>query len=76
MDIMQDFERAKQTVGGRSIMMTSWFDENKQTWRASAPAYAHLSSVIEMAREDSASRHAAVSRLSSLLAAHFDKAVR
>jgi hypothetical protein len=73
---MSEFERTKETVAGRSILMTSWFDETKQTWRASAPAYAHLSSVLAVGTEDCASRKAAVARVSNLLANHFESATR
>ncbi len=69
---MSEFERVKQTVGGRSIMVTSWFDETQQTWRASAPAYAHLGALLATAREDFSSRNAAVERLSNVLARHFE----
>ena len=69
---MQEFERTKQTVGGRSILLTSWYDEGRQTWRASAPAYAHLGTLFAAAHGDCPSRSAAVERLSRLLARHFE----
>jgi hypothetical protein len=73
---MLDFERTKQTVGGRSIMMTSWYDESQQTWRASAPAYAHLGTLFAAAHGNCTSRSAAVERLSRLLANHFEDSAR
>ena len=72
---MLEFERAKQTVGGRSIMMTSWYDEGQQTWRASAPAYAHLGTLFASAHGACTSRTAALERLSRLLARHFEDSV-
>jgi hypothetical protein len=68
---MSEFERIKQTVGNRNILMTSWFDEGQQTWRANAPAYAHLSDLMAEARITCASRKAAMDKLSSVLAKHF-----
>lgn len=37
-----DFERVKRSICGRSILITSWFDDRRGTWQASAPAYIHL----------------------------------
>lgn len=69
---MAEFERTMETVNGRSIWITSWFDENRGSWRASAPAYTHLSFVTALSQESCASRKAATARLRHLLAAHFD----
>ena len=73
---MSEFERAKRTVGDRSIIMTSWYDDSKQIWRASAPAYAHLGTLLDKARGEWASRNAALDCLSGLLASHFEKSTR
>ena len=73
---MIHFERTKRAIGNHAILMTSWFDETAQTWRASAPAYAHLSSVVAAARGNYDSRNAAMDRLSSLLAHHFEDGSR
>jgi len=74
---MADFERTTVMVGGRSVIMTSWFDETKQSWRASAPSYTHLGNLIEQTSTGHyASRQAAVARLSHALAAHFEGSMR
>ena len=73
---MSEFERTKRIVADRSIMMTSWYDDAKQTWRASAPAYAHLGSLLDSAREDCGSRTTALERLSGVLAGHFQTSTR
>lgn len=37
------FERSRIELGnGRGITITSWFDADKNQWRASAPAFLHL----------------------------------
>jgi len=66
-----DFERAKQTVGNRTILITSWFDEGQQTWRANAPDYAHLSFLLATARVQCTSRKAALDTLCSVLSHYF-----
>jgi hypothetical protein len=60
-----EFEREKQEVLGYSVMITSWYDPDQETWRASAPAYTQLSvrSVADGHACDS--RAAAVQRLVS-----------
>ncbi len=69
---MSEFERTKENVGGRSVMMTSWYDDSRQVWRASAPAYAHIASVIENATTNCDTRQAAVARVRSLLIHHLE----
>ena len=69
---MSEFEQMKQQVGGRSILITSWYDDSKQNWRASAPAYSYLASLITVNPATCGSRKAAVERLSGVLAAHFN----
>jgi len=68
---MVDFERVKQKVGTRTILVTSWFDEGQQTWRANAPDYAHLSLLLSTARVECASRKAALDALQTVLMHYF-----
>lgn len=68
---MAEFERARCTVGRRTLTITSWFDESQQTWRASAPAYAHLSDLLHRAQVSCVSRKAAIENLSSVLGSYF-----
>ena len=68
---MSEFERTKQEIGNRKIMLTSWFDEHRQSWRASAPGYAHLSVVVETGRVACDSRQAAVNLLCDVLTHYF-----
>lgn len=70
---MTDFERQKQTVSGHSVLMTSWFDEDRQTWHASAPAYSYINSLLSSTKENHNSRQAAVAHLSKLLTAYFER---
>jgi len=63
---MSQFERSQQTIQGRMVVITSWFDDTRRTWRASAPAYVHLA----MPGEDHgvhSSRKEAIGRLSHVL---------
>lgn len=69
---MADFERTRVMVAGRSVILTSWFDEGKKTWHASAPGYTHVTAVFARGDAVCASRQAAISRLSHLLATHFE----
>lgn len=69
---MSDFEQTKRTIGGRSVMITSWYDESRKSWRASAPAYSYLASLITANPTACSSRHAAVERLSGLLTSYFN----
>jgi hypothetical protein len=39
---MHEFERARLDVAGRSVTITSWYEQDKHRWRASAPAFGHL----------------------------------
>jgi len=70
---MAEFERIQKTIGNRTVLLTSWFDENTQTWRASAPAYMQLSEHFRSANASYSSRKAAVDRLSHLLDDYFTK---
>ena len=40
---MQEFERTRiELTGGQSVTITSWYDDEKQYWRGSAPALLHV----------------------------------
>lgn len=69
---MSDFERTKQDIGGRSVVITSWFDDSRQNWHAGAPRYAHLSSLLPPAPVSCATRNTAIQHMANLLAAHFN----
>lgn len=71
-----DFERSKQDVKGRSILVTSWFDDASHTWRASAPAYVHLLSHEDEGHSGRPSRKAAIDRILAALSSQFDRARR
>ena len=68
-----DFEQTKRDVGGRSILITSWFDDQKKNWRASAPSYAHLATILSPTERGTTdpTRTAAIDRVLRLLTAHF-----
>ena len=66
--VASEFERTSKEVGGRHIVITSWFDETRQVWRASAPQYASLSAVEEEANLDYPSRNEALTHLCRVLA--------
>jgi len=70
--MMADFERSKQDVRGRSILITSWFDDTAHTWRASAPAYVHLLPHGDEAQTGRPSRKAAIDRILAALSSQFD----
>ena len=63
-----EFERTSKEIGGRHIVMTSWFDEGRQVWRASAPAYASLGAVEDEASLSYPSRNEALTHLCRVLA--------
>lgn len=69
-----EFERTKQEICGRAVTITSWYDDNKRTWRASAPAYSHLSTRRSADPEVFASRSAAIHQMITILTAHFNHA--
>jgi hypothetical protein len=64
---MSGFDRQKQVVGNRAIMVTSWYDDVKQTWRASAPGYAHLAVVTGTADKRCENRKQAVDEVVTVL---------
>jgi hypothetical protein len=68
--MVREFERSQETVLGRAVTITSWYDVKASSWRAGAPAYAHLYSVHHSSNPVCASRKAAISRLTTVLAQH------
>lgn len=67
-----EFERAKYDVSGHSVMITSWYDDRQEAWRASAPAYA---AALPQRPEDTTpldSRSAAIDQVIGCLLNHFD----
>ncbi len=71
---MTDFERTKQQVGRHDVMVTSWYDDARKSWEASAPAYAHLLSSNRDRKPGSSSRKAAIDRITSILSEYFRQA--
>jgi hypothetical protein len=60
--LQTDFERARLEVAGRGVTITSWYEPDKQRWRANAPTLNHLMAgeeVITGATRASAIRAAA-----------------
>jgi hypothetical protein len=37
-----EFERSRVDVAGKGVTITSWYEPDKQRWRANAPAYGHM----------------------------------
>ena len=69
---MSQFERSHQTIQGRMVVITSWFDDTQRTWRASAPAYIHLAMPVEDIGAHN-SRKEAIERLSHALGKRLSK---
>lgn len=69
---MSEFERTKEHVGGRSILVTSWFDDDHRYWRASAPLYSYLSVLTPKVPLKCETREEAVQRICDLLEGHFE----
>ena len=70
---MNQFQQIRHQVGGRTVAIDSWYDANRGTWQACAPAFSYL----YFARPTVApvhcdSRNEAVTRLVCLLNEHFD----
>jgi hypothetical protein len=40
--LQTEFERARLEVAGRGVTITSWYEPDKQRWRANAPTLNHL----------------------------------
>ena len=71
-----EFERLNCDVAGHSIMITSWYDDRQQGWRASAPAYAAVISERAGAPIPPDSRKAAIDEVVERLNDHFQTTPR
>jgi len=69
---MLDFERTRQSMQGHGVTVTSWFDAGKQVWRASAPAYIHVTHEWPATALQGPTRLKAVENLTLLLCHYFD----
>jgi len=70
--VASEFEQTKRDVSGRSIMITSWFDDKRHGWRASAPSYTNVGTLTPAADKDACrSRQAAIDQLVHTLVRHF-----
>jgi hypothetical protein len=70
---LSDFERTKQVIGGRSILITSWYDDTEHNWRASAPLYAFANLFGPSNPVTCQSRQAAIEGVCTLLANYFEQ---
>ncbi len=66
-----DFERSKEVVCGRSVMITSWYDDVTHSWRAGAPTYPFVSTSLVHDESVYSSRKSAIDRTVSLLMNRF-----
>ena len=62
----QDFERSKEVVCGRSVMITSWFDTDTSSWRSGAPTHQFINAATQADAKYS-SRRSAIDRTVKLL---------
>ena len=62
-----EFERLRLEIAGRGVIVTSWFDSSKQTWRANAPALLHLLGDISPDAMAGATREKAIQAVAGLL---------
>ena len=67
---MSAYARMKHEVRGHPVLISSWYDDRKQHWRASAPIYVYLDFLTAPATCHS--RQAAVEQICHLLATYFD----
>ena len=67
----RDFERIKREISGYSILVTSWYDEQQKSWRASAPRYAHLRELFSADQGMCSSRNEAIDQVIRVLTLHF-----
>lgn len=67
-----EFERIKQEVIGHSVTITSWYDDNENGWRASAPAYSFLFAARQGAFDECSSRKAAIDYVVHTLSGFFN----
>jgi hypothetical protein len=68
---MSEFDRTKHTVGNRTILVTSWFDDALQTWRASAPRYTYLEGILTANQVHYEKRQQAINAVITILSQHF-----
>ena len=68
---MSQFERTNQTFDRYTVLVTSWFDDTKQTWRASAPRYTFVEGVTETSLVHYESRNQAIEAIVTVLQHHF-----
>ena len=66
------FERTKQSIHGHEVTVTSWFEQERQVWRALAPAYLHVIHDWPAASLQGRSRQEAVKNIASLLHHYFE----
>ena len=66
-----DFEQTKRELSGRSILVTSWYDEQEKNWRASVPRYSHVRALQSVDQESCSTRSAAIDQVIDLLKPHF-----
>lgn len=62
-----EFERLRLDIAGRGVIVTSWFDSSKKTWRANAPALLHLLGEISPDIMVGATREKAIQAVAGLL---------
>ena len=67
-----DFERSKQTICGRSVMITSWYDDVADSWRSGAPTYGFISTSLKRDEIHDSSRRSAIDRTVALLSNRFN----
>ena len=66
-----DFERSKELVCGRSVLITSWYDDEIGTWRAGAPTYSFVGATLLRDGTMYQSRKTAIERTVALLINRF-----
>lgn len=64
---MSEFDRSQHTVGDRTVLVTSWFDDTQQTWRANAPHYNHLVGITSANQARYEDRRQAINALITVL---------
>ena len=67
-----DFERTKQTICGRSVMITSWYDDVADSWRSGAPTYGFISTSLKRDDLRDGTRRSAIERTVALLSNRFN----
>jgi hypothetical protein len=70
---MSAFETTKQSIGPYFIVITSWYDDRREYWRACAPLYTYLELFTCYPCVICSSRQEAVEHVSDLLAIHLER---